>query len=246
MLTNNIGRALGSDRAEELLGDNDDSLSFSFSFYEYFSIISPKLLQASANVSANASSTSSSHSNGNSSDSKHTYANTTDNNNAGENASLTSPVAAQIDKICWMLCEGNVYKNEKLKDGAARSLNSDDLFKLWKIFNTLAKVAEGEGGEGQTKATLPLRVDVEEAYRIGSLVRQAVGFNPSEVPLVDPTEEDKGEGKYSVCFVDFVLVVCQAVKDLTPDVIRAGIASIYEEILNDVIKKVSCSIVCEL
>lgn len=150
-----------------------------------------------------------------------------------------------------MLCEGNFHKNEKLKDWAARALNSDDLFKLWKMFNFLAKVTEeeegqGQGlatlqkGQGQGSATLPLRVEVEEAYRTGSLLRQAVGFNPTDVPLVDPTEEDEGEAKYSVDFVDFAIIVCQANKDLTPDVIKAGIASIYEEILNDVIKKVRC------
>lgn len=220
VLTNSIGRALGIDKAEELLGDTqEDTLSFTLSFFEYFAVISPKLFHITNPSTGNDN-------NG--------------NNYAGEPPStpvLTPPLIAQIEQICWMLCEAYFHRNEKLKDGCTSTLNSSDLFKLWKVFNFLVNVDLDESPFQVPTANMPLRVDVEEAHRVGSLLRQAVGFNPVDVPQVDPTEEEEEKNKYCVDFVDFVVIVCQVAKDFTEDVMRSAITSIYEEILNDVIKK---------
>ncbi|KAK7087656.1 switch-associated protein 70-like [Littorina saxatilis] len=201
VLTNSIGRALGSQKAEEILEDGEeDNLSFS----KYFSIISPKLLQPEEKESP-----------------------------------LTPTVCTEIDKICWMLCEAHYHKNSKLFQHAS-SLNGDDLCKLWKVFNFLAKVDLDGTEDSLNTATLPLRVDIEEAHRIASLIRQAVGYSPVGVPLINPSEDDDDEGdKFAVDFVEFIVIMCTVVMEqgLTSDVMRQGINSVKEEILNDIIKK---------
>lgn len=199
MLTNNIGHALGNDKAEEIVHDADaDSLTFP----DYFTIISSELFQPSNSELA-----------------------------------LVPSIVTEIDKICWMLCEAYYHKNNALRQNASY-LNSDDLFKLWKLFNFLAKVDLDSTEDRLNTAVFPLRVDVEEAHRIGSLIRQALGCSALDIPTIDPREEDKGDDEFVVDFVNFVIIVCTAGQGLDTDVLRQGVNSVSEEVLNDVIKKV--------
>ncbi|KAK7499089.1 hypothetical protein BaRGS_00009636 [Batillaria attramentaria] len=199
VLTNNIGRALGKDKAEEILEDAEDSLTFT----EYYKIIEPKLLQPE---------------------------------NTEQLQLLTPKVIMEIDKICWMLCEGYYLKNSELSQRRSTD-NGDDLFKLWKVFNFLAKIdPESQIDNLVGVAALPIRVDLEEAYRIGSLIRQSVGYDPSECPTINP-DADSTMQKFLCDFVRFVVIVGTAVQDLPADVFRHGIECASEEILNDVIKK---------
>ena len=158
---------------------------------------------------------------------------------------LVPSVVAEIDKICWMLCEADYHKNSTLKQSGA-SLNSDDLFRLWKLFNFMAKVDLDGTEDRLNTAVLPLRVDIEEAHRMGSLIRQAVGCSALDIPTVDPREEDQGDEDFVVDFIQFVVIVCKAAQGLAEDVLSQGIKSVYIEVLNDVIKKVClvCVHVC--
>lgn len=208
MLTNNIGRALGNDKAENKFDDADaDSLTFPY----YFDIISSQVFKPS---------------------------------NSDEPVLVPSTVA-EIDGICWMLCEAYYHKNSTLRQNGA-SLNSDDLFRLWKLFNFMAKVDLDGTEDRLNTAVLPLRVDVEEAHRMGFLIRQAVGCSALDIPTVDPREEDQGDEDFVVDFIQFVVIVCKAGQGLAEDVLRQGIKSVNVEVLNDVIKKVClvCVHVC--
>ena len=220
MFTNSIGRALGNHQAEEILRNDaaTDADADSLAFSDYFAIISRELFQPHGEDDP-------------------------------PQPVLVPSVLAEIDKLCWMLCEAFYLKGDKLNQSNGSSLRSDDLFKLWKVFNFLVKVVDPDAGgseDSQSAAALPLRVDVEEAHRVGSLVQQAVGCSPADVPVVDPREEDgDGEGEggegFAVDFVQFMVMVCAEGQGLGEDTLRQGVSSVNEEILNDIIKKVNVS-----
>lgn len=134
-----------------------------------------------------------------------------------------------------MLCEGYYLKNNDVGN-ISSSVNIDDVKKLWKIFNFLAKTCCEESVKNVTK--LPIRVDKEEAYRTGSLIRQFVGYDPIDIPVFDPCPDDTGD-KFNVDFVQFLFIVSSVAAEMPVEMFRLGVKCAEEEILGDVIKKVS-------
>ncbi|XP_076452968.1 uncharacterized protein LOC143288413 [Babylonia areolata] len=148
---------------------------------------------------------------------------------------LVPETCTKIDKLCWLLCETHYHKNSRLDQGSV-VLNSDDLFKLWKVFNFLVKVDLDSAEDKLTEAVLPLEVDVEESYRVGSLIRQAVGYSTCEYELVDPTEENRAGG-FSVGFVQFINNICVVTNGLSAFVMREAVSSVTEQFLCGVMMK---------
>lgn len=150
---------------------------------------------------------------------------------------LPPSTCAKIDQVCWLFCEAFYHKDSRLNQGSA-CLNTDDLFKLWKVFNFLVKVDLDSSEDRHIKAELPLRVDVEEAHRVGALIQQVVGFHPGEFGIVDPSEDNQnGAEVFGLDFVRFVNVVCSVTNGLSSYILREGLESVMQQVLGDVMKK---------
>ncbi|GFR92729.1 switch-associated protein 70 [Elysia marginata] len=170
-------------------------------------------------------------------------------------------VKAQIDELCWMLCEKSyrqriasfggaetpsVEESSKLppdsgsseSSGAGQKDNNStfskvDSFKLWKIFNFLCE----RGDDG--KVLHPLRSDIEEAERIAAEICLSIGL-PTPKPKIGDRKNLGCDGSsFLLDFSDFVTVVVDQVKQSAEDlaVISPGITEIYSHIVADVVRK---------
>lgn len=162
-------------------------------------------------------------------------------------------VKAQIDELCWMLCEKS-YRQRIASFGGPETPQKDtdksqaeisgagqndgnstfskvDSFKLWKIFNFLCE--RGDGG----KVLHPLRTDVEEAERIAHEICLSIGL-PSPKPKIRRNLDCDGSS-FLLDFSDFVAVVVEQVKQSEKDlsVISPGITEVYSQIVADVVRK---------
>ena len=90
------------------------------------------------------------------------------------------------------------------------------------------------------KAILPLRVDVEETYRLASSHRIMVGFDATPIPQINPTAEDSVDEfkRFSVDFVEFLVIIAKQLTGLSSEVLHQGLKNLYYSIYYDIIKKV--------
>jgi len=107
----------------------------------------------------------------------------------------------------------------------ARGCSAGDVYKLWRIFNSLAQTTDdGDCDE----ASVPVTVHAEEVQlfvqRLGVVLRTAATFD--------------AEGR-ACCFADFLRAVetsCVAGKNAS--VVSSAVGELYDEIIANVLKKV--------
>ncbi|GFN99524.1 switch-associated protein 70 [Plakobranchus ocellatus] len=166
-----------------------------------------------------------------------------------------APVKAQIDELCWMLCEKSYRQRiasfggstphqdgdqnavyTEISDVSApeetfnnSTFSTTDSFKLWKIFNFLCE----RGDDG--KVLHPLRTDVEEADRMAAEICLTIGL-PTPKPQINTRNCD---ASFLLDFTDFVNVIVEKVRQSEEDlsVFSPGIAEVHSHIVADVVRK---------
>ncbi|BFZ18304.1 hypothetical protein BsWGS_21343 [Bradybaena similaris] len=220
VLTNNLGRLLGVDKAETIWDKvADDSINFT----QFIQVLSNNLLVG------------------------------IDKNPDTKVASLK----AEIDHLCWMLCEKSYLQQIKsnqtadshngdshfahsdsditvpLETVSEKEFPKDVYFKLWKIFNYLVERAQ------DGNLLFPLRADVEEAERIAELICQTVGLPvPKNKTLQRTGSVDINDDTFLLNFSEFVKLILQRVSSQDDfAVVSQGIAEVYEQIVSDIVRK---------
>ncbi|CAG5116938.1 unnamed protein product, partial [Candidula unifasciata] len=220
VLTNNLGRLLGVDKAETIWDKVTDT---SINFTQFIQVLSNNLLVG------------------------------IDKNPESKVASLK----AEIDHLCWLLCEKSYLQQIKSNKSADdqndesqftptdgdttvtietvsdKELSGDAYFKLWKIFNFLVERAQ------DGSLLFPLRADIEEAERIAEQICQTVGLPvPKNKTLQKTGSVDVNDDTFLLDFTEFVRLILQRVSSQDDfAMISHGIGEVHEQIMSDIVRK---------
>lgn len=132
-----------------------------------------------------------------------------------------------IDQVCWVLCA------RKYSNRAAAKLNDRDSMLMWKVFNFLA-----EPGSSENQLELPLRIDIDEVKFVLKRFADFTG-NPYEPEKLDAAVDDT----LTLDFLSFLQAFeSVALNNLKPSEISRGVNDVYQELIQEVIKKVRLSV----
>lgn len=151
-------------------------------------------------------------------------------NSSVNRQSITKINFDKVDEICWMVCSTRyaVRDNKKLGD--------DDTYKLWRLFNFLAE--EDDSGE----LLYPVVIDKEEVEFFIQKFQHIVSSSLDHTLLTNAIGDS--------CFLTFqeflMLVESTVCQVLDADTVSLAMSELHEEFIIQVVKKVSCQIVCPL
>ncbi|XP_013390157.1 switch-associated protein 70 isoform X2 [Lingula anatina] len=127
----------------------------------------------------------------------------------------------KVDEVCWMVCSKKYLKREQAV------LSDDGVYKLWRVFNFLAE-CDSEG-----VPLFPVVMDCDEVAFVFKEYTETVGETWNEKDFETISKEIPLFNYHQV--LNYMESHCA--KDQQTSVVSAGLQELYNQFINDVIRK---------
>lgn len=136
-----------------------------------------------------------------------------------------------IHQNCWYICSKNYLHNQRASQSV---LTDDDAYKLWRVFNFLCEMDDSDSNEEEA-VMVPVVMHMEEvAMLVETFLRQIQRDFDRETYRELTGEEERLS--FTQVLQLFEEKYCEG---LDIDTVRMVMADLYEEFIEQVIKKVS-------